>query len=226
MGDGITDFTPSPEASRAIVVAGYACPATLLLQFENDSFDETPEMQRLLLKRQAGSSSGGNGGSSSAATSSSSVGVSPTAAASVATLQGGYTSAWNSIDEDVSTDNLLQQLRELQASVAQQEAQQQQQQPSGGQQLLQQQTLPGSHVTPCGASLPVPVVSLGAGSPFEVLLDSTNQPGSQADQAVLAETVLAFLDGRRAAGAMRRAAKQQQQQQKEVTPVAAAVAAE
>lgn len=185
VGDGLTDFTPSPEESRAIIQAGYACPATLLVQFQNDNFDETPEMQRLLSDRLAG-----DGSSSSAA---------GTRSVSSSVPASGYTSAWNSIDEDVSMDNLLTQLQELQASLQQQEQMRQQKRPGASE--LQQLLLTGSHVTPCGAQLQG---SFGP-SPFDALLNNTSSSGSQADLQNLASKVLAFLDNKRPQAAERRA---------------------
>lgn len=181
VGDGLTDFTPSPEESRAIIQAGYACPATLLVQFQNDNFDETPEMQRLLSDRLAGSSAAGARSVSSSMPAS------------------GYTSAWNSIDEDVSMDNLLTQLQELQASLQEQEQMRQPKQPGASE--LQQLLLTGSHVTPCGAQLQG---SFGP-SPFDALLSNTSSSGSQADLQNLASKVLAFLDNKRSQAAERRA---------------------
>ncbi|WIA39607.1 hypothetical protein OEZ86_005689 [Tetradesmus obliquus] len=61
VGDGLTDFRPTPEESRALIAAGYSCPATLLVQFEDDkNFDETPEMQQILSARFASLSSSGH----------------------------------------------------------------------------------------------------------------------------------------------------------------------
>jgi hypothetical protein len=209
VGDGLTDFTPSPQESRAIIKAGYACPATLLVQFENDNFDETPEMQLLLSERQAGGSSSSSGGSAAAAADSSmaaGTGAGAAGGGQASAPQSGYTSAWNSIDEDVSMDNLLQQLQELQSSLAQQEQQRQPQVPGGAPQL-QQLVLQGSHVTPCGAQLQG---SLGP-SPFDVLLSSSSNSGSPAELQNLARQVLSFLDSRRPQATLRRAAMQQQQ---------------
>lgn len=44
VGDGITNFTPTPSESRALVRESYSVPKTLLVRFANDSIDETPEM--------------------------------------------------------------------------------------------------------------------------------------------------------------------------------------
>uniref|UniRef100_A0A7S3VIW0 Alpha/beta hydrolase fold-3 domain-containing protein n=1 Tax=Dunaliella tertiolecta TaxID=3047 RepID=A0A7S3VIW0_DUNTE len=56
VGDGNSDFTPNPEESRRIVKAGYSPTATptLLVQFTNDSFDQTPEMLDILLSCDGG----------------------------------------------------------------------------------------------------------------------------------------------------------------------------
>lgn len=50
VGDGNSDFTPNPEESRKIVRAGYnpTLTPTLMVQFTNDSFDQTPEMLDIL----------------------------------------------------------------------------------------------------------------------------------------------------------------------------------
>jgi hypothetical protein len=218
VGDGLTDFTPSPEESRAIISAGYACPATLLVQFENDNFDETPEMQKLLSNRQAGITTSSSTAAAATAIAAGSDGSTRgVSVGSSSVPQSGYTSAWNSIDEDVSMDNLLQQLQDLQSAMQSQE-QQRQQQP-GGVPELQQMLLPGSHVTPCGAQLQG---SFGP-SPFDVLLSSTSGPDSQADMRILSQKVLGFLDNRRPAAVQRRAGMQQQwqQQQQQQQPAAA-----
>ena len=185
------------------------------MQFENDNFDETPEMQRLLANRQAGITTSSSTAAATAAIAAGSDGSTRVVSApgvsvgSGSVPQSGYTSAWNSIDEDVSMDNLLQQLQELQSALQSQE-QQWQQQP-GGVPELQQMLLPGSHVTPCGAQLQG---SFGP-SPFDVLLSSTSGPGSQADMRILSQRVLGFLDNRRPAAVQRRAGIQQQWQQQQ-----------
>lgn len=46
---GTRDFTPSPEESRALIREGYRVPATLLVRYTDDSIDQTPEMESLLL---------------------------------------------------------------------------------------------------------------------------------------------------------------------------------
>jgi len=48
LAEGAQEFTPTPEESRQIIVDGYRIPSTLLIQFANDSFDQTPEMANLL----------------------------------------------------------------------------------------------------------------------------------------------------------------------------------
>lgn len=184
-------------------------------------------MQQLLLARQA---------AAGAAADSVTRGTDPAAvtAASSATAAGmggvsqegssvsqstGYTSAWNSIDEDVSLDNLLQQLQELQSSLQQQEQQQPGQ--DGGAtssnglqpqpQALQQMVLQGSHITPCGADLqaslatPIP-------PPFVDVLPGGGASNSPADLQNLVRQVLGFLEGRRGLAVKRRAGMMQQQQ--------------
>lgn len=49
--DGADAFTPSPTESRAIISGSYAAAATLLVQFLDDSIDETPEVESLLRQR-------------------------------------------------------------------------------------------------------------------------------------------------------------------------------
>ena len=48
VGDGNVEFIPTPSESRALVQSAYRVPYTLLVQFENDAIDETPEMTRIL----------------------------------------------------------------------------------------------------------------------------------------------------------------------------------
>lgn len=225
VGDGLTDFTPSPEESRAIIRAGYACPATLLVQFETDNFDETPEMQRILSERQvstAGCSSSSDAAAAAAAGAAAGAAGAAAGAASSSAPASGYTSAWNSIDEDVSMDNLLQQLQELQSALQSQELQRQQQQQLGGGSApeLQQVLLPGTHVTPVGAQL---VQGSFGPSPFDVVLSNTSGAGSQAELQVLGKKVLSFLDSRRPQAVQRRASMLPQQQPQPQQPVTAAV---
>ncbi|BDA45920.1 hypothetical protein COCOBI_08-0120 [Coccomyxa sp. Obi] len=47
VGDGTLEFIPTPAESRALVQSAYRVPYTLLIQFENDAIDETPEMTRV-----------------------------------------------------------------------------------------------------------------------------------------------------------------------------------
>ncbi len=42
------EFVPTPAESRALVAAAYRVPFTMLVQFENDAIDETPEMAAIL----------------------------------------------------------------------------------------------------------------------------------------------------------------------------------
>jgi hypothetical protein len=239
VGDGVTDFSPSPQESRAIVRAGYACAATLLVRFADDGIDETPEMQQILAERALrggevpavaarGSSGSSEGGSSEGGSSAGGGGMGARAA-------DDTTTAWSSVDEDVSFDALLARLAALQASVARQGApaagagqgggggggQQQQQQAA-----VQSLVLPGSHITPCGASSAqlglLGAVSLGPG-PLDVLLDASSSPRNLGEQRALLDSVLAFLDAqRRAAPSRRTAARQAQAQAQAVAPQAAA----
>ena len=48
VGDGASEFFPPPEETARLIAAGYAAPATLLVQFANDSTDETPRVDALL----------------------------------------------------------------------------------------------------------------------------------------------------------------------------------
>lgn len=42
VGDGIMEFTPIPESSRALIASQYKVPRTLLVRFADDPIDETP----------------------------------------------------------------------------------------------------------------------------------------------------------------------------------------
>ena len=48
VGQGIGDFVPTPTESRRLIADKYAVPSTLLVCFEDDSIDQTPEMASLL----------------------------------------------------------------------------------------------------------------------------------------------------------------------------------
>lgn len=48
VGDGKTDFAPTPAESRNIVRESYSVASTLLVQFSVDSFDQTDEMAAIL----------------------------------------------------------------------------------------------------------------------------------------------------------------------------------
>ena len=48
VGDGSVEFVPTPAESRALVATAYRVPFTMLVQFENDAIDETPDMARIL----------------------------------------------------------------------------------------------------------------------------------------------------------------------------------
>lgn len=136
VGDGLTDFRPTPEESRAIIAAGYSCPDTLLVQFDDDPIDETPEMLQILTERFE------------------LLGTTATAAAALAAVQVPEAvevefNAGSSIGTGVYTNG-------VQNSLQQPQQQQQYEDIHGaqaGQQKAQQLLLPGSHVTPCGAQL-------------------------------------------------------------------------
>jgi len=51
VGDGVTDFTPSPSESRALIGSSYSVRPTLLVRFQDDSIDETVEMEKILRAR-------------------------------------------------------------------------------------------------------------------------------------------------------------------------------
>ena len=53
VGDGIMEFTPVPESSRALIAQQYKVPRTLLVRFADDPIDETPLIAAAL--RQTGS---------------------------------------------------------------------------------------------------------------------------------------------------------------------------
>jgi hypothetical protein len=63
VGDGQMDFTPAPEATRALVDAQYAVPRTLVVRFSDDSIDQSPEVAALLLGRGGGGGGGAARGS-------------------------------------------------------------------------------------------------------------------------------------------------------------------
>jgi hypothetical protein len=52
VGDGLSDFTPTPSESRVLVQAGYAVPNSLLVSFTDDSIDQTPELEAMLRSAQ------------------------------------------------------------------------------------------------------------------------------------------------------------------------------
>jgi hypothetical protein len=53
VGNGATDFSPSPAESRALIQQSYdpAASPLLMVRFGDDSIDETPEMAALLQAR-------------------------------------------------------------------------------------------------------------------------------------------------------------------------------
>jgi hypothetical protein len=195
VGDGLTDFRPTPEESRALIAAGYSCPATLLVRFENDNFDETPEMQQILNARFENLSSSNSGSGTSTPT------VMEADAAAAAAAATAAADAWSSIDEDIDIDRVLQQLQQLQQPQQGWQQQQQQQQPPG----LQSMLLPGSHVTPCGAQ-----VTRG-----------NEQNSSSSELKNLSNKVLGWLESARRAGLSSRSVAAPVSRQ----PVAAAAAA-
>lgn len=48
VGDGTVEFEPTPAESRSLIGSAYRVPYSLLVRFENDAIDETPEMSRIL----------------------------------------------------------------------------------------------------------------------------------------------------------------------------------
>ncbi|KIY99858.1 hypothetical protein MNEG_8101 [Monoraphidium neglectum] len=63
VGDGVTEFIPTPAESRALIAGSYSVPRTLLVRFSDDSIDETPEMVGLLRAAAAGTRRGRGEGS-------------------------------------------------------------------------------------------------------------------------------------------------------------------
>ena len=72
VGDGFFDFFPSPVETRQLIGTRYAVTSTCLVQFSNDSTDETPELEALLRSDQSSP-----GGAASSSWSSSNSGVGP-----------------------------------------------------------------------------------------------------------------------------------------------------
>ena len=48
VGDGTVEFEPTPAESRSLIGSAYRVPYSLLVRFENDAIDETPEMSQIL----------------------------------------------------------------------------------------------------------------------------------------------------------------------------------
>ena len=48
VGDGTVEFEPTPAESRSLIGSAYRVPYSLLVRFENDAIDETPEMAQIL----------------------------------------------------------------------------------------------------------------------------------------------------------------------------------
>lgn len=53
VGDGSFDFTPTPEEAHALISSSYKVPATLLVQFDDDTIDQSREMAAALRGRNA-----------------------------------------------------------------------------------------------------------------------------------------------------------------------------
>jgi hypothetical protein len=51
VGDGGQDFTPSPEENEKLFATGYSVPKTLLIQFMDDSIDQSAKLEQILQKR-------------------------------------------------------------------------------------------------------------------------------------------------------------------------------
>jgi hypothetical protein len=189
VGDGVTEFTPAPAESRALITASYRVPRTLLVRFEEDSIDETPEMAALLAEALGGGGGGGGGGDdgdgagSGVASGSREPRVSGSAAGAgteSAGAPGGNSGsiAWGSGEwsdteggaaaaaAGAGPGGLLPEVREL--------------------------LLPGTHLTPCGADIDLlggaPV--LGVGAVGDALARA--RESSQADVRRLAREVAAF----------------------------------
>ena len=130
VGDGATDFSPSPQESRALIAAGYACPATLLLRFADDGIDETPEAAAILAQRLKQSRVGSNDGNQEF----------------IATGRAPASeSAWDCVQERLDVPAALAALAALEPPRKAVFAAE-----TGGVPYLGERTLPGSHVTPCG----------------------------------------------------------------------------
>lgn len=51
VGDGLTDFVPSPEENRRLIASEYSVNKTLILQFQDDSIDESSVLFRTLKRK-------------------------------------------------------------------------------------------------------------------------------------------------------------------------------
>lgn len=54
VGAGAQEFEPTPAQSRTLIEAGYRISRTLLIKFDNDTIDESPDMARLLARAVGG----------------------------------------------------------------------------------------------------------------------------------------------------------------------------
>jgi hypothetical protein len=125
VGDGVTEFTPTPSESRALIASAYRVPRTLLVRFEDDGIDETPEMAALLagaLSGGSGSEASGSEGSSGGEEGSGSSGGGAWSTGEWSDTEGAAASAAARVGPGP-----LPPVREL--------------------------LLPGTHLTPCGADL-------------------------------------------------------------------------
>jgi hypothetical protein len=50
---GVSNFSPTPAESRIIIASRYSVPKALMIRFQDDNIDETPDIVRLLRKEQA-----------------------------------------------------------------------------------------------------------------------------------------------------------------------------
>ena len=49
---GATNFNPTPQESRSLIASRYSVPNALMMRFESDNIDETPEMLDLIRREQ------------------------------------------------------------------------------------------------------------------------------------------------------------------------------
>jgi hypothetical protein len=63
VGDGFQDFVPSPAETRQLVGSRYCVPSTLLVAFENDSIDQSPDAAAMLSQQDSSSGTSSSRGS-------------------------------------------------------------------------------------------------------------------------------------------------------------------